>query len=234
MAAPVRTVTISLDGQAVDLAVRRSARAQNIALRLDPAKPAPELVLPPRVGEAEGLDFVRSRAAWLLDRLAAQPPHVPFRDGETLPLRDVPHRILHDPDSRRGVWQADGQIVVSGREEHLARRLQDWLRREARADIAPQVRDKTQILGRPAGAVTVRNQRSRWGSCAHNGNLSFNWRLILAPDWVLDYVVAHEVAHLAQPNHSAAFWRTVDRLTPHAGTGRAWLRRNGDRLFRYG
>lgn len=234
MAAPVRTLTISLDGQAVDLAVRRSARAQNIALRLDPAKPAPELVLPPRVGEAEGLDFVRSRASWLLDRLAAQPPHVPFRDGETLPLRDVPHRILHDPDSRRGVWQADGQIVVSGREEHLARRLQDWLRREARADIAPQVRDKTQILGRPAGAVTVRNQRSRWGSCAHNGNLSFNWRLILAPDWVLDYVVAHEVAHLAQPNHSAAFWRTVDRLTPHANTGRAWLRRNGDRLFRYG
>lgn len=234
MTASARTVTISLDGQAVDLTVRRSARAHNIALRLDPAKPAPELVLPPRVGEAEGFDFVRSRSAWLLERLAAQPPHVPFCDGATLPLRDVPHRILHDPGSRRGVWLTDGHIVVSGREEHLARRLQDWLRREARADIAPQVREKTQILGRPAGKITVRSQRSRWGSCAHNGNLSFNWRLILAPDWVLDYVVAHEVAHLAQPNHSAAFWRTVDRLTRHTDTGRTWLQCNGDRLFRYG
>lgn len=234
MAAPVKTVTLTLDGQPVDLAVRRSARAHNIALRIDPAKLIPELVLPQRVAETEGLDFVRSRAGWLRDRLAALPPHVPFRDGENLPLHDVPHRIVHDPKARRGVWQDADRIVVSGRAEHLARRLRDWLRREARAAITPMVEDKTQVLGRPAGKITVRNQRSRWGSCAANGNLSFNWRLVLAPEWVLDYVVAHEVAHLAVPNHSIAFWRTVDRLTPYADTGRAWLRQNGDRLFRYG
>jgi len=89
-------------------------------------------------------------------------------------------------------------------------------------------------LGCPVGKISVRNQRSRWGSCAPSGNLSFNWRLILTPDWVLDYVVAHEVAHLAVPNHSGAFWHTVDQLTSHADNGRAWLRCNGDRLFRYG
>ena len=234
MPAPRRTVTLSLEGRSIDISVRRSARAQNIALRLDPAKAAPELVLPRRVGEAEGLDFVRSRGRWLLDRLAAMPPPIPFREGEFLPLRGEPHLIAHNPAGRRGVWLEDGCIVVSGRAEHLPRRLHDCLRREARADIAPKVRDKATALGRNSGKITVRNQKSRWGSCAQNGNLSFNWRLILTPDWILDYVVGHEVAHLAVPNHSAAFWRAVDRLTPHAKTGRAWLRKNGDRLFRYG
>lgn len=229
-----RTVTLSLEGHAVDLAVRRSTRAHNIALRIDPAKQAPELVLPARVGEEEGLDFVRSRARWLLDRLAALPPHVPFCDGADLPLRDRPHVIVHDPGGRRGVSLDQGRIVVSGRAEHLSRRLHDWLRREAHAAIAPEVRDKAQVLGRVPGRITIRNQRSRWGSCARSGNLSFNWRLILAPDSILDYVVAHEVAHLAVPNHSTAFWRAVDGLTPHADTGRNWLRQNGDRLFRYG
>ena len=229
-----KTVTLSLEGRPIDIAVRRSARANNIALRIDPAKYAPELVLPARVGEAEGLDFVRSRARWLLDRLAALPPHIPFRDGAILPLRDRPHLIVHDPAGRRGVSLEDGRIVVSGRAEHLSRRLHDWLRRVARTVIAPEVRDKAQALGREPGKITIRNQRSRWGSCARSGNLSFNWRLILAPDRILDYVVAHEVAHLAVPNHSAAFWRTVDRLSPHADTGRRWLRQNGDRLFRFG
>jgi len=116
----------------------------------------------------------------------------------------------------------------------LARRLHDWLRREAHAKIEPAVQDKARALDRSVGKITVRNQRSRWGSCAPSGNLSFNWRLILTPGWVLDYVVAHEVAHLVVPNHSAAFWRTVDRLTPNAKPGRAWLRQNSDRLFRYG
>ena len=229
-----RTVTLALDGHAVELAVRRSRRARNIALRIDPAKPLPELVLPQRVGEAEGLDFARSRTRWLLDRLAALPPRVPFRPGATLPLRGEPHLIAHDPAARAGVWREPGRIVVSGRAEHLSRRLQDWLRREARVAIAPQVRSKATQLGRKPGRISVRNQNSRWGSCAANGNLSFNWRLILAPEFVLDYVVAHEVGHLAVPNHSDAFWRTVDALTPHATEGRAWLRENGDRLFRYG
>lgn len=229
-----RIVTLALDGRNVPIAVRRSRRARNIALRIDPARQEPELVLPPRVGEAEGLDFVRSRSRWLLDRLAALPPHVPFRPGEILPLRGEPHRIAHAPHGRRGVWAEDGEICVSGNAEHLARRLHDWLRREARAAIVPHVRDKAARLGRAPGRISVRDQRSRWGSCAANGNLSFNWRLILAPDRVLDYVVAHEVGHLAVPNHSAAFWATVGRLSPYVDDGRAWLRRNGDRLFRYG
>ena len=234
MAETFKTVRLTLDGQAVDLGLRRSARAHKIALRIDPAKKVPELVLHQRASESEGLEFARSRARWLCERLAALPPHVPFRVGEYLPLGDVPLRIVHAPNAQRGIWRDGDRIVVSGRTEHLARRLQDWLRREAQAVVAPVAQGKARLLGCPVGKISVRNQRSRWGSCAPSGNLSFNWRLILTPDWVLDYVVAHEVAHLAVPNHSGAFWHTVDQLTPHADNGRAWLRCNGDRLFRYG
>jgi predicted metal-dependent hydrolase len=234
VAAGGKIISFVLGDRAVEIAVRRSRRARNIALRIDPAKPAPELVLPPGVGETEGFDFVRSRSRWLLDRLAALPPRVPFHPGATLPLRGEPHRIAHAPEGRRGVWAEDGEIFVSGRVEHLPRRLHDWLRREARSTLVPCVHDKATRLGREPGRIAVRDQKSRWGSCAANGNLSFNWRLILAPDWVLDYVVAHEVGHLAVPNHSAAFWATVGRLSPHVDSGCAWLRRNGDRLFRYG
>ena len=229
-----RTVSLSLEGREVDVAVRRSARAHRIAIRIDPAKGGAELVLPLRDSEREGLAFVRSRASWLLSRLEAMPPHVPFREGEMLPLRDVPHLIAHDPAARRGVWVEPGRIIVSGQAEHLARRLHDWLRREARSEITPRVRTKAALLNKRPASVTIRDQKSRWGSCSSAGSLSFNWRLILAPDNVLDYVVAHEVGHMAVHNHSPAFWRTVDKLTSHARTGRDWLRKNGDRLFRYG
>ncbi|NKB55382.1 MAG: DUF45 domain-containing protein [Alphaproteobacteria bacterium] len=229
-----RTVSLSLDGHEIDVAVRRSARARRIAIRIDPAKGGAELVLPLRGSESEGLDFLRSRGSWLLSRLEAMPPHVPFCEGEMLPLRGIPHHIAHDPTARRGVWAEEGRIVVSGRAEYLPRRLHDWLRREARTDIAPRVYAKAALLGKRPAGITIRDQKSRWGSCSSTGSLSFNWRLILAPEDVLDYVVAHEVGHMAVHNHSPAFWRTVDRLTSHARTGRDWLRKNGDRLFRYG
>ncbi len=216
------------------VAIRRNNRARRIALRIDPAKEAPELVLPPRTSESEGLDFVRSRADWLLKRLAALPPHIPFCDGTMLPFLGHLHKIVHDSTARRGVWLEGDCIVVSGHIEHLSRRVHDWLRREAKTIVTPRAHDMAAILKRKPGNITVRNQKSRWGSCSSSGNLSFNWRLVLAPDPVLDYVVAHEVGHMAEPNHSPAFWKIVDQLSPHAQQGRDWLRKNGDRLFRYG
>jgi len=234
-----QTLNLSLDGRAVAVSVRRSARARRVAIRVDPALGGAELILPQRAAESEGVAFLHSRAAWLLRRLDALPPRIPFHDGAIVPLRGAPHRIAHDAAARRGVWAADGRIVVSGRAEHLPRRVGDWLRRQARAAIAPLVAEKATTFAaetrtRHPGRISIRDQRSRWGSCAANGNLSFSWRLILAPDTVLDYVVAHEIGHLAHPNHSPAFWAGVDRLTPHAQRGRRWLRRNGATLFRYG
>jgi predicted metal-dependent hydrolase len=229
-----QTVSVTLDGRNVTLALRRSSRARRIAIRVDPALGGGELVLPANVSISAGRAFVIQRAAWLLERLDQIPALIPFQAGASIPYRGAPHCIVHDPSARRGVHLADNRIVVSGRPEHLARRLRDWLRREALAAIAPLVGTKATMLARTHGRISIRNQKSRWGSCSANGNLSFNWRLILAPDDVLDYVVAHEVGHLAQANHSPAFWAVVDGLTPHAREGRGWLKQHGGALFRYG
>lgn len=228
------TRKIDLDGREIALRVRRSERARRLALRIAGHDDSVELVLPRRVREQDGLDFLRSRADWVFERLGRLPDRVPFAVGSTLPLGGEPHRVRHVPDLRMPVALDGDEILVSGRQEHLARRLGDWLRREAKRRIAPLAHDKAAVIGRRVTRITVRDQKSRWGSCAPGGRLSFSWRLVLAPGHVLDYVVAHEVAHIAEPNHSPDFWAIVDRLTGDCAASRTWLRRHGTRLHRFG
>ena len=225
---------LDVDGRTVPVRFRRNSRAKRIILRLDAAGDGVVVTLPKRVSEAEGLSWAVNQRAWIGDRLAALPDRVPFADGARVPFEGDEHVIRHRPGTRRGVWRDAGEIGVSGRPEHLARRVRDWLRAEARRRLVAPVTETARRLGEEAGRVTVRDTRSRWGSCASNGNLSFCWRLIMAPDFVLDYVVAHEVAHLREANHGPAFWRTVDELTPHTAAGRRWLREHGERLHFYG
>ncbi|MBT7944473.1 MAG: M48 family metallopeptidase, partial [Alphaproteobacteria bacterium] len=140
----------------------------------------------------------------------------------------------HTSEKRGVVRLGFGEILVAGGQEHLARRVRDWFKGEARDRIRPLVRDKALVLGRTPGRITVRDTKSRWGSCSHDGNLSFCWRLVMAPATVLDYVVAHEVAHLVEHNHGPDFWRLVGTLTGDMDGGRDWLKRNGERLHRIG
>lgn len=227
-------LVLDRDGRRIALTVRRSARARRLALKFDPGAGLPVLVLPPRVPVATGLAFAERNWAWLLARLDRLPDHVPFADGAVIPLHGVPHPVHHAPALRGVVQVAEGCIQVAGRPEHVARRLGDWLKREARRAILPLAEEKAALLGRKPARVTLRDPRSRWGSCSSDGRLAFSWRLVLAPMPVLDYVVAHEVAHMAEMNHSAAFWRVVARLTPHLEEGRRWLKANGHGLHRYG
>jgi len=128
----------------------------------------------------------------------------------------------------------EGTICVSGRAEHLARRVRDWLKREARAVLTDEALAKAARLGHAVKRIGVRDTRSLWGSCAASGAISFCWRLILAPDFVRDYVVAHEVAHLVEKNHGLRFWRLVATLTDEMAAARAWLKRHGEALHRLG
>lgn len=226
--------TIDLDGRAVPLRLRRNPRARRIILRVDGDGNGAVLTLPARVPVDEGLDMVRRQSGWLLRRLESLPPRVPFADGALVPYLGVDHVVRHDPARRGVVQRADGVLAVSGRAEHAGRRLADWLKAEARRELATRARDKAARLDKPVGRVSVRDTRGRWGSCSAAGNLSFCWRLILAPEFVLDYVVAHEVAHLAVKDHSARFWKTVAGLTAEVPRARAWLRRNGESLHRFG
>ncbi|MBV8703964.1 MAG: M48 family metallopeptidase, partial [Acetobacteraceae bacterium] len=157
-----------------------------------------------------------------------------FIDGAVVPIGGKPHRIRHVPLARRGAWIEDEELRVSGAPEFLRRRVLDFLRREARQRLAALVAAKAARIGAAPRRLSVKDTRTRWGSCASDGSLAFSWRLVMAPAFVQDYVVAHEVAHLCHMNHGKRFWALVARLTPHSAEAIAWLRSDGSRLLRMG
>ena len=222
--------TLMGDGLRIPVRLRRHPRARRISLRLSPETAEAALTLPRAASRADGAAFVHERADWLAARWRGLPPAVPFAAGAPIPLLDMPHAIRHDPGHRGAPAVANREIRIGGRLEHLPRRMRDWLAGRARDEITPRAHALADRLERRVARVTVRDTRSRWGSCSPAGNLSFCWRLVMAPEWVLQYVVAHEVAHLVEANHAKAFWAVVDRLDVDAPAARAWLRANGDRL----
>ncbi|MSO84438.1 MAG: M48 family peptidase [Rhodospirillales bacterium] len=227
------TVNIEASGRAVPLRVRRHRRARRIVLRIDGARDEAVLTLPWRVSLREGLAFAHERRDWLQARLAGLPPRIPFGPGAILPLGGIPHVIRHVPE--RGVIRIEaGEIRVAGKPEHLARRLSDWLKAEAKRTLAPVVEEKALRLGVAVGKITVRDTRTLWGSCSARGDMSLCWRLVLAPPFVADYVCAHEVAHLKIRGHGARFWTLVEDLAEDMEAARAWLARHGEELQRYG
>lgn len=225
---------LTVAGLPVPLELRESARARRMTLRVDAGRGLVQVVIPVGVSQAEVLRFVGRHDDWVRGRLAALPPALPFIDGAVVPVLGTDHEIRHTPDLVGGTRRADGVIRVGGRAEHVPRRVQDYLTAEARRELAARARAKAAALGARVAAVTVRDTRSRWGSCSATGRLSFSWRLILTPEPVLDYVVAHEVAHLKEMNHSARFWAVCAGLTAEVEAPRAWLKANGARLLRYG
>jgi len=226
---------LDIGGREIGLTVRRHPKARRIILKLDNSGDGAVVTIPLRTPAAEGIDMARRQAAWIAERLSAQPKRIDFADGQRLPYRGDAHIIRHRPDLPGVVRIEDGEIRVSGKSEHLARRLHDWLKAQAGREIRALAETKAAGLGHRHRRVTIRDTRSRWGSCSAAGCLSFSWRLILAPPPILDYVVAHEVAHLAHMNHGAAFWHAVRGLTDSdVERSRAWLGRHGEGLHRIG
>jgi predicted metal-dependent hydrolase len=228
------TPTLLIGGRPVDIRIRRHGRASRISLRIDLRDGAVVLVLPPDADERQGLAFARTKADWLSARLAAVPARIPFADGTVLPLAGEPHTLRHTPLARRGVWVEGGTVFVSGQAEHMPRRVSDWLKQRAREAICAEALPMAAALDAKVARIALGDPRSRWGSCNSRGHLGFSWRLVLAPPPVLRYVVAHEVAHLRQLNHSPAFWRLVGTLMPEAQQAREWLKCHGGALHRYG
>lgn len=228
---------IEIDGRDVTVAVRVHARARSYRLSI-PHSGGPVLTLPPHGKWAEAEAFLQRQRNWLAARLKRAPEAAPFADGGVVTLRGVEHRIIATGRLRGRVERVeiDGApaLLVPGEAAHQARRLTDWLKSEAEADLVRQSAVHAGRLGVVVKAVKMREQKSRWGSCSSSGNINYNWRLILAPPFVLDYVAAHEVAHLVEMNHSAAFWATVKRTLPDMERGRAWLKAHGRQLMAYG
>ncbi len=230
-------LSLMIEGQAVVVPVRRSDRAQRMILRMDAARGSPVLTLPAGGNLAEARRFLDTHSGWLASRLARLPEARPFAEGAVFALRGTPCRIVHQDGRgliRIEATRQEQQVIVPGAAAHLPRRLTDWLRAQARSDLQAAVAGPAATIGATVSALRIGDAKSRWGSCSQRGVLSFSWRLILAPPFVLDYLAAHEVAHLSEMNHGPAFWRLVARLDPEFETARAWLKTHGPDLHAVG
>jgi predicted metal-dependent hydrolase len=225
------TRTVEVAGRRLPLTIKRDKRARRMTLRIDPGGQSLKLTVPQGLREREITDFLDRHQGWLMTKLARFPSSSGLVEGRYVPLRGVPHRIERSgrPRGLTEILDIEGEPVlrVGGSEEHLSRRLRDFLKNEARTDLEARARFHAQVLGRPIKSITLKDTKSRWGSCSHDGSLSFSWRIIMAPPYVLDYLAAHEVAHLQEMNHSADFWAVCERLCPQMLEARHWLKRNG-------
>ena len=232
-------VVVSCAHEAYEVVVQRHPRARRYTLRVREASRDVVMTIPPRGSLRQARAFAEKNAAWIANRLQRMPAPVPFADGEVIPLRGIPHRIVRRPGGRGRVWTeeaSDGAalLCVAGAPQHLARRIADFLKREARRDLSAASRRYAAMLEVEIDRLGLRDTQSRWGSCSEAGTLSYSWRLVLAPPHVLDYLAAHEVAHRRELNHSARFWRIVARMTPDWRRAEAWLKAHGPALHRYG
>lgn len=231
-------IEIRLDDQEISVRLRPNPRARRYTLNLGVAGADPVLTIPAGGNIYDARAFLNRNREWLATRLSLRPVARPFRPGRIVPIRDVKHRISHRPDERGTVWVEDGHrfplLAVAGDRAFLERRVQDWLKREARADLETAVFHYAEAIRVRPTAIRLRDPKGRWGSCSSRGTLSFSWRLIFAPPMVLDYLAAHEVAHLREMNHSLSFWRLVHRICPDTEEAEAWLKAHGATLHAIG
>lgn len=233
----------SIAGLDAAVEVRRHPRARRLTLRVSRTRRAVIVTLPEKCDIGEAGSFLHRHIDWVRERLGSIPDPVPFADGATIPLRGEPHAIRFTGIGRRvapvalhggRAGSVFGELHVAGDREHASRRLREWLQDEARRDLDASVGRHARRLGLRPKRIVVRDQTSRWGSCSTTGVLSFSWRLIMAPARILDYVAAHEVAHLAEMNHGPRFWALVARTMPDMDEAKRWLQVYGMDLHRYG
>jgi predicted metal-dependent hydrolase len=234
-----QAIQVVFDQAVYPVRIRRHRQARRYTLRIQAATREVILTMPPRGSLREAKEFAQKHGGWIATRLHRLPEAAPFAHGTVLPLRGVEHRIEHRPGRRGTVWTETGAsgehfLCVAGEAPHIGRRVGDFLRREAQRDLEAASRRAAEHLGVAVKRVSVRDQSSRWGSCSTTGVLSYSWRLILAPPFVLDYLAVHEVAHLVEMNHSLRFWRLVTKHCPDAKRAKVWLDVHGADLHRYG
>ena len=240
-------LTLESVGQTIPVQVKPLKIARRFTLRVRQASRDVVLTVPNRTSLKRAQEFVARHQSWIIERLALMPQILPFCAGVTIPIRGIQHEIVHYAGQRGTVWIEDAssktkpdshaslpKLCVAGNEDHLARRLRDFLKREALNDLQQAVLRYSQKIGCQPTGLVLRDTRSRWGSCSASGLLSFSWRLIFAPPFVLDYLAAHEVAHLRHLNHSAKYWELLGQIYPELDRAERWLKEQGATLHLYG
>lgn len=214
----------------VEVLLRRSSRAKRLSLRISRLDGRATLTLPNRVPEREGLAFVHEREDWLRKHLSQIEPETVAAIGAEVLYRGEALPVTAGPVKRARLQ--DGALIVPDEPDRAGKRVAAFLKLRARDALADASDRYAAAVGKSYGRISLRDTRSRWGSCSSAGDLMYSWRLIMAPPAVLEYVAAHEVAHLIHMDHSPAFWGVVNQLFPDHKACRAWLRTHGGALHR--
>lgn len=231
----VRRELLKIDGRAVEVNVKLNPRARRLIVKVHPVSGEVSVIAPSKHALERAIEFARGESTWIARQLAHVPQRVALRAGARIPLRGREHLIASSEDAPAPVWvdQDAGVIHIRGRAEHTPRRLHDFLKLTARQTLEARSLEFAARLNLSLKRITVRDTATRWGSCSSTRSLSYSWRLIFAPPFVLDYVVAHEVAHLREMNHGPKFWKLVRELVCDVEKPQSWLRRHGAGLHRY-
>ena len=214
----------------IQITLRRVARARRFSLRVSRLDGRVTLSMPARAHEAEALAFAHEKADWVRDMLQGAVQRQAIANGSELLFEG--QRLRVTAAECRAVQVSEDKLLVPLDPERMGARITAFLKLAARQRLQTACEAHAAVLGRRFSRITLRDTRSRWGSCSADGRLMFSWRLVMAPPEVLDYVAAHEVAHLAEMNHSPAFWAEVARLLPGYQRPRRWLRTHGAALHR--
>jgi predicted metal-dependent hydrolase len=219
--------------EVLPLVIKRHAKAKRICLRYNPTDHAISLTLPRHTKISDGLDFLTEKSQWLIDTLSDMPLKKQIKPGVVIPLCGERVRIKHEPQLGRQFALMDETLYIAGAREFFPRRVTEALKKVAAIRIRDLAVADAAKIGKRINRISVRDTRSRWGSCSSTANLSFSWRLVFAPREVMEYVVAHEVAHLRYMDHSANFWALVEYLCPNHEIAKEWLRLHGKHLYRF-
>ncbi len=215
----------------ITIQLRRNARARRLSLRVSQLDGRVTLTLPRAASQSEASGFAREKESWIRKQLGRRSAETILTIGAKVLFQGVELPIV--AGEKRTVQLLEDQLMVPGDPKKVAIRLAAFMKLRAREQLSRACDDYAGRLGKQVRRITLRDTRSRWGSCTCEGNLMFSWRLIMAPPDVLDYVAAHEVAHLIEMNHSADFWAQVARVYPDYQRPRQWLRQNGAQLHSY-
>ena len=217
----------------MDIKVVQSKSLRKLTLRIDDKERIPVLSVPRFCSRRQAVNFVNEHMDWIVNALNKLPEVKYFNDGETFSLLGKTVTVKHCPDARRGVWEEDGYLFVSGAKEFIHRRVKDYIKKRAGKEFYERSKILATKLAENLSGVSIKDTKSRWGSCSSLGHINYSWRIALAPDYVIDYLLAHEVSHLKHPDHSDDFWACVAGLCPEWSNGRIWLKRKGKSLYAY-
>lgn len=234
---PGQTEIETIDGRRVPVKLIVNPRARHVSVRIDPTRREAIATAPSKRHLKHAAQFAAERAGWIAQELSRLPRGVSLAPGSFVPLRGVEHELVYK-HGRKPAWIEQDllpRLVVQAPDVALFEgRVLRYLKDQARTDLIDRVATHAVTLGVKPERLQVKELRSRWGSCSVDGVLSFSWRLVLAPPFVLDYLAAHEVAHLREMNHSRRFWALVKKCMPDYEAGRDWLHENGSKLHAVG